>query len=68
MPTFAGKSGSRVIVPYRDEDDKRHLKVMGDLGQIIPLEWDLRKPEQIEECLRHSDVVYNLTGRDYETR
>lgn len=32
-----GKSGSRVIVPYRDEDDKRHLKVMGDLGQIIPL-------------------------------
>lgn len=57
-----------MIVPYRDEDDKRHLKVMGDLGQIIPLEWDLRKPEQIEECLRHSDVVYNLTGRDYETR
>lgn len=26
-----------MIVPYRDEDDKRHLKVMGDLGQIIPL-------------------------------
>jgi hypothetical protein len=26
-----------VIVPYRDEDSKRHLKVMGDLGQIVPL-------------------------------
>lgn len=24
-------------MPYRDEDDKRHLKIMGDLGQIIPL-------------------------------
>lgn len=63
-----GKSGTQVIVPYRDEDDKRHLKVMGDLGQIVPLEWDLRNPQQIEECIRHSDAVYNLTGRDYETR
>jgi hypothetical protein len=26
-----------VIVPYRDEDEKRHLRVMGDLGQIIPM-------------------------------
>lgn len=29
--------GTRVIIPYREEDEKRHLKVMGDLGQIIPL-------------------------------
>lgn len=31
------KAGTQVIVPYRDEDDKRHLKVMGDLGQVVPL-------------------------------
>ncbi|KAJ3537323.1 hypothetical protein NM688_g6708 [Phlebia brevispora] len=62
------KSGTQVIVPYRDEDTKRHLKVMGDLGQIVPMEWDLRRPDQIEECIRHSDTVYNLVGRDYETR
>jgi NADH dehydrogenase (ubiquinone) 1 alpha subcomplex subunit 9 len=31
------KTGTQVIVPYRDEDEKRHLKVMGDLGQIVPL-------------------------------
>ncbi|KAH9933238.1 NADH dehydrogenase [Epithele typhae] len=61
------KAGSQVIIPYRDEDEKRHLKVLGDLGQIVPLEWDLRRPDQIEECLRHSDTVYNLVGRDYET-
>jgi hypothetical protein len=24
-------------VPYRDEDDKRHLRVTGDLGQIVPM-------------------------------
>ena len=63
-----GKAGTRVIVPYRDEDEKRPLRVMGDLGQIMPLEWDMRNPAQIEECMRHSDTVYNLTGRQYETR
>lgn len=62
------KQGTQVIVPYRDEDEKRHLRVMGDLGQIIPMEWDARNPEQIKECLRHSDVVYNLAGRDWQTR
>lgn len=62
------KRGVQVVVPYRDEDEKRHLRVLGDLGQIVPLEWDLRNDNQIEECLRHSDIVYNLTGRNYETK
>lgn len=31
-------------------------------------EWDIRNEQQIEECVRHSDVVYNLTGRQYETK
>jgi hypothetical protein len=34
---FSAKAGTQVIVPFRDEDEKRHLKVMGDLGQIVPL-------------------------------
>ncbi|KAH7913410.1 hypothetical protein BJ138DRAFT_1146141, partial [Hygrophoropsis aurantiaca] len=60
--------GTQVIVPYREEDEKRHLKPMGDLGQIVPMEWDIRNEEQIAECLRHSDIVYNLVGRDYQTK
>ncbi|KAH9999600.1 NADH dehydrogenase [Russula compacta] len=62
------KAGTQVIIPYRDEDDKRHLKVTGDLGQIVSMEWDIRNEEQIAECIRHSDIVYNLVGRDYETK
>ena len=31
-------------------------------------EWDLRHEDQIVECMRHSDIVYNLVGRDYETK
>lgn len=27
--------GTRVIVPYRDEDEARIFKPMGDLGQIV---------------------------------
>jgi hypothetical protein len=29
--------GTQVIVPYREEDEKRHLRPMGDLGQIVPM-------------------------------
>lgn len=87
-PLFPAKMGTQVIVPYRDEDEARHLKPMGDLGQIVPMvrlpacltgtpadaqqikpqEWDIRSDEQIAECVRHSDIVYNLVGRDYETK
>ena len=28
----------------------------------------MRNDTQIEECVRHSDIVYNLVGRDYETK
>jgi NADH dehydrogenase (ubiquinone) 1 alpha subcomplex subunit 9 len=31
-------------------------------------EWDIRNEEQIAECVRHSDIVYNLVGRDYPTK
>jgi len=30
-----GKTGTQVIVPYREEDEARLFKPMGDLGQIV---------------------------------
>ncbi|KAF8962039.1 hypothetical protein BGZ46_001250 [Entomortierella lignicola] len=62
------REGAHIIVPYRDEDDMRHLKVMGDLGKIVPMEIHLRNKDSLEAAIRHSDTVYNLLGRDYETR
>lgn len=47
---------------------KRHLKVSGDLGRVTFLEYDLRNTQSIEESVRHSDVVYNLVGRNYPTK
>ncbi|KAJ5679772.1 NADH-ubiquinone oxidoreductase 40 kDa subunit [Penicillium macrosclerotiorum] len=62
------KQGCNVVVPYREEMTKRHLKVTGDLGRITFMEYDLRNTQSIEESVRHSDVVYNLTGRQYPTK
>ncbi|KAJ1877123.1 Protein-lysine N-methyltransferase efm5, partial [Coemansia sp. S17] len=63
------REGTKVIVPYRGlEEYARHLRPTGDLGMVIPMEFDLRNSKQIEECVRYSDVVINLIGRNYETK
>jgi NADH dehydrogenase (ubiquinone) 1 alpha subcomplex subunit 9 len=62
------RAGCTVVVPFREEMAKRHLKVTGDLGRVIFTEYDLRNTESIEESVRHSDMVFNLVGRDYPTK
>ncbi|XP_063164466.1 NADH dehydrogenase [ubiquinone] 1 alpha subcomplex subunit 9, mitochondrial [Candoia aspera] len=64
-----GRVGSQVVIPYRcDEYDLLHLRPMGDLGQIIFMEWDARDKDSIQRALEHSNVVVNLIGREWETR
>jgi len=62
------RAGCTVVIPYREEMAKRHLKVTGDLGKVVFVEYDLRNTESIEASVRHSDVVYNLVGRQYPTK
>ncbi|KAF2862198.1 NAD(P)-binding protein [Piedraia hortae CBS 480.64] len=62
------RSGCTVVVPFREEITKRHLKVTGDLGRVSFIEYDLRNIDSIEESVRHSDIVFNLIGRDYPTK
>ncbi|OAA49505.1 NADH-ubiquinone oxidoreductase 40 kDa subunit-like protein [Metarhizium rileyi] len=62
------RQGCTVVVPFREETTKRHLKVTGDLGRVVFIEYDLRNTPSIEASVRHSDVVYNLIGRDYPTK
>ena len=62
------RSGCTVVVPFREEMAKRHLKVTGDLGRVVFIEYDMRNMDSIEESVRHSDIVYNLVGRDYPTK
>ncbi|CAK7241350.1 MAG: Protein-lysine N-methyltransferase efm5 [Sporothrix thermara] len=62
------RQGCTVVIPFREEMTKRHLKVTGDLGRIVFMEYDLHNTASIEESVRHSDVVYNLIGRNYPTK
>lgn len=62
------RQGCTVVVPYREEMAKRHLKPTGDLGRVNFTEFDLRNTQSIEESVRHSDIVYNLIGRNYPTK
>ncbi|GLT41475.1 hypothetical protein SLA2020_155360 [Shorea laevis] len=63
------KMGSQVLVPFRgSEDSPRHLKLMGDLGQIVPMNYNPRDENSIKAAMAKANVVINLIGREYETR
>ncbi|KAM0913323.1 hypothetical protein ACQ4PT_012239 [Festuca glaucescens] len=63
------KMGSQVLVPFRGcEDSHRHLKLMGDLGQIVPMKYNPRDVNSIKTAVAKSNVVINLIGREFETR
>jgi NADH dehydrogenase (ubiquinone) 1 alpha subcomplex subunit 9 len=63
------RSGARIVVPYRGDDyDIKHLRVMGDLGQIVPFEMSIRDYAALETAIAGSNVVINLLGKPFETR
>lgn len=63
------RQGTQIIVPYRSsEDDIRDIRVMGDLGQIVFLQYDVRDYDSIVKSLSHSTAAINLVGKNIETR
>lgn len=65
-----GKSGSKMILPTRCNDNARqHLRVMGDLGQLVLLDdFSIHSDDAIKYAIERSNVVINLVGREWETR
>nr|XP_029523480.1 NADH dehydrogenase [ubiquinone] 1 alpha subcomplex subunit 9, mitochondrial-like [Oncorhynchus nerka] len=64
-----GRMGSQIVIPHRcDQYDLMYLRPMGDLGQVIFMEWDARNKDSIRKALAHSNVVINLVGREWETK
>ncbi|XP_018393028.1 PREDICTED: NADH dehydrogenase [ubiquinone] 1 alpha subcomplex subunit 9, mitochondrial-like [Cyphomyrmex costatus] len=64
-----GKIGTQLIIPYRgDMYDCMPLKLSGDLGQVLFHPFHLRDNESIRKCIKYSNVVVNLIGRDWETK
>lgn len=55
------KTGTQVVVPYRaGSDDVRHLKVMGDLGRVIPLRFDAMDTQSLVECMVRAHSLYTF--------
>ncbi|XP_045175185.2 NADH dehydrogenase [ubiquinone] 1 alpha subcomplex subunit 9, mitochondrial-like [Mercenaria mercenaria] len=64
-----GKVGSQVICAYRgDPYYMRDFKLMGDLGQILFAEIDLRDEDSLRRAMQYSNVVINLIGNNIETK
>ncbi|XP_053317971.1 NADH dehydrogenase [ubiquinone] 1 alpha subcomplex subunit 9, mitochondrial [Spea bombifrons] len=64
-----GRIGSQVIIPHRcDQYDIMYLRPMGDLGQLIFMEWNARDKDSIRRAIENSNVVINLVGREWETK
>ncbi|CAG2117685.1 unnamed protein product [Medioppia subpectinata] len=62
------KSGSQVIIPFRgDFYECFHLKTCGDLGQILFRHFHLKDAESVYNCVKYSNAVVNLIGKDSET-
>ena len=64
-----GSMGTRLVLPYRCDDvDVQHLRVMGDLGMVVPVkDFDVFREDMVKRAIEGSDVVINLVGADSET-
>eukprot|EP01083_Nonionella_stella_P299352 1016372_1 len=64
-----GRMGSQVILPYRgDGTEVKDHRLMGDLGQIVPLPYQIRDKRSVERVIQDSNVVINAISRRRESR
>lgn len=63
-----GKTGTLCVLPTRcNENARQHLRLMGDLGQLHFMDYDIRDEDLIAKAVDGADVVINLVGREFET-
>lgn len=58
--------GHRVRVAVRRPDLAGHLKTLGTVGQILPVQANLRNAASIQRAVAGADIVINLAGIRYE--
>jgi uncharacterized protein YbjT (DUF2867 family) len=61
------KRGWRVRAAVRRPDLAGHLQPMGIVGQIMPVQANLRYPDSVMRAVDGADAVVNLVGILYET-
>jgi len=65
---YLATHGNRVIVPFRGDDQEvRHLQIMGDYGMVGLSPYDPRSDDDLKRYCEGSEVVINMVSREYET-
>lgn len=62
------KEGALVRVAVRNPDQALFLKTMGQVGQVTPIQVDIRSEQSIDRAISDSDYVVNLIGILFEKR
>ncbi len=60
------QQGARVRVAVRNTDKANHVRVYGDVGQVMPIQVSLSDQKAVEAVCAGAHSVINLTGRLYE--
>jgi uncharacterized protein YbjT (DUF2867 family) len=60
------KKGYRIRVAVRRPDLAGHVKPLGAVGQIMPIQANVRNAESVQRAVRGADIVVNLVGIGYE--
>lgn len=62
------QQGARIRVAVRNTDTANHLRVYGDVGQIMPVQICLTDQKAVENVCTDAHSVINLTGRFFEKK
>lgn len=59
--------GYRIRVAVRRPDLAGHLRPLGAVGQVVPMQANLRDPQSVRHAIEGADVVVNLVGILFES-
>jgi len=60
------RKGYRIRVAMRRPDLAGHVKPLGAVGQIVPVQANIRNADSVRRAVQGADIVINLVGIGYE--
>jgi uncharacterized protein YbjT (DUF2867 family) len=60
------RKGYRIRVAVRRPDLAGHVRPLGGVGQIMPIQANIRSPESVARAVHGAGIVVNLVGLRYE--
>ena len=61
------QKGYRIRVAVRRPDLAGHLRPLGDVGQVVPIQANIRNEDSIRRAVKGAAIVINLVGIGFES-